>query len=211
MASIPLNKFEKEQRVIEFHKQGKTIREIAKEVHMSFRDISKIIKEYDRKKRLESKKEENNQKTITKKLSKTVQAYNLFRIGKTPVEVAIEIGLDFQRVRKNWLEYLRLSKMTKLYNIYVENEYHLDYLFKVYYFLLRNNIDFKNIENVLHIAFDTTRLYQTHKNLTAEIEKMEQKKNNYLLNQNTMMKNHHQLPPMQPLPQYPSSWNGYYY
>ena len=39
-----LNKFEKEKRVIEMYLAGKTIREISKEVHMSFRDISKIIK-----------------------------------------------------------------------------------------------------------------------------------------------------------------------
>ena len=39
---IKLNKFEKEKRVIELHKQGKTIKEIATEVHMSFRDISKL-------------------------------------------------------------------------------------------------------------------------------------------------------------------------
>ena len=44
MFEIPLNKFEKEERVIELHKQGKTIRQIAPIVHMSFRDISKIIK-----------------------------------------------------------------------------------------------------------------------------------------------------------------------
>ena len=44
---IRLNKFEKEKRVIELHKQGKTIKEIAKEVHMAFRDISKIIKKYE--------------------------------------------------------------------------------------------------------------------------------------------------------------------
>jgi DNA-binding NarL/FixJ family response regulator len=44
MFEIPLNKYEKEERVIELHKQGKTIRQIAPIVHMSFRDISKIIK-----------------------------------------------------------------------------------------------------------------------------------------------------------------------
>ena len=37
MSEFPLNKFEKEKRVIELHLAGKTIREIAKEVHMSFR------------------------------------------------------------------------------------------------------------------------------------------------------------------------------
>ena len=36
MSEIHLNKFEKEKRVIELHLEGKTIRDIAKEVHMSF-------------------------------------------------------------------------------------------------------------------------------------------------------------------------------
>lgn len=51
--SIPLNKFEKEKKVIELHKQGKTIRQIAPIVRMSFTDISKIRKEYDKKIRLQ--------------------------------------------------------------------------------------------------------------------------------------------------------------
>ncbi len=51
--SIPLNKFEKETKVIELHKQRKTIRQIAPEVRMSFRDISNKIKDYNKKLRLE--------------------------------------------------------------------------------------------------------------------------------------------------------------
>ena len=67
MSEILLNKFEKEKRVIELHLEGKTIRNIAPIVHMSFRDISKITKEYDRKKRLETKREENNPSSQIKK------------------------------------------------------------------------------------------------------------------------------------------------
>jgi len=52
MAEIMLNKFEKQERVIESHLEGKTIREISKEAHMAFRDISKIIKAYEKKSRL---------------------------------------------------------------------------------------------------------------------------------------------------------------
>ncbi len=47
-----LNKYEKEKRVIELHLAGKTIREIAKELRMSFTSISQIIKAYERKKEL---------------------------------------------------------------------------------------------------------------------------------------------------------------
>lgn len=52
MSEILLNKFEKEQRVIELHLNRKTIGYIAKEVYvsvyMSFRDIPNKIKEYSR-------------------------------------------------------------------------------------------------------------------------------------------------------------------
>ena len=44
-----LNTFEEEKRVIELHLQGKTIREIAKEVNMSFRDSPNILKRYIKK------------------------------------------------------------------------------------------------------------------------------------------------------------------
>jgi hypothetical protein len=37
MSEILLNKFEKEKNVIELYKEGKTIREIAKKVYLSFR------------------------------------------------------------------------------------------------------------------------------------------------------------------------------
>ncbi len=183
MSEIPLNKFEKEKKIIELHKQGKTIRQIAPEVHVSFRDISKIIKAYDNRKLHQAKKEENNQKI--KKPSISSQAFKLFSDGKTQVQVAIDLNIDFEKVRKYWTEFLRLKNMKKLYNIYIENEYHLDYLFKIDSFLLRNEIPIRDIENVLRIAYDTSKLYQTHSNLKAEIEKLKQMKNNYSLNQNT--------------------------
>ena len=46
MSQIKLNKFKKEKRGIELYKEGKTIREIAEEVLISFRDISQIIKKF---------------------------------------------------------------------------------------------------------------------------------------------------------------------
>ena len=68
--------------------------------------------------------------------------------------------------------------------------------------MLRNEISIKDIENVLRIAYDITKLYQTHSNLKAEIEKLEQMKKKYSFQL---------LPPLQPLPKYPSPWNSYYY
>ena len=197
MSEIPLNKFEKEKRVIELHLEGKTIRSIAPIVHMSFGPISKIIKAYDKKLRLQqTKKDENNQSNQKiKKLFKSSQAYELFLDGKSPVKVAIDLDLEFPKVRKYWTEYLRLKKMTKLYNIYIQNEYHLDSLFKIYYFLLRNEIDFKDFENVLNVAYDTMKLYQIRSNLIKEIARLKQTKIDYSLRPL-------QPQPLGPLPRY---------
>ena len=182
-----MNKFEKEKRVIELHKQGKTIRQIAPEVHKNFRDISNIIKAYERKITLEAKRKENNQSNQkpAKKLSLSSQAFTLFSDGKTPVQVAIDLQLDFEKVRKYWTEFLQLNKMKKLYNIYIENEFHLDFLFKIYYFMKRNKISIRDSENVLRTANDVINLNQIISNLNAEIESLKQMKNNYSLNQNT--------------------------
>jgi transposase len=191
-----LNQREKQELIIKLRKQGKTYREIAHIAHVSVRDIKPTLRKYERK--LQTKKEEENNQKTTKKLSKRIQAYNLFRNGRTTVQVCIDLRLDFENVRKYWTEFLRLNNMKKLYNIYTENEFHLDYLFKIDYFLLRNEIPIRDMENILRIAHETTKLYQIHSNLKAEIEKKEQMKNNYSLNQNT---NYQKLLPLG-LPKY---------
>ena len=64
--------------------------------------------------------------------------------------------------------------MKKLYNRFIKNEFHIDYLFNINSFLLRNEISIKEIENVLRNATDTANLYQTPSNLKTEIEELKQ-------------------------------------
>lgn len=77
---------EKEELVKQLYREGKTIREIAKVVHMSFTDIAAII----RKEIGESNKDNNNKPTMTKE----TEVLKLFKKGKTPVEVAIISGIS---------------------------------------------------------------------------------------------------------------------
>ena len=60
---------EKEKKVIELHLAGKTIREISKIVHMSFRYISKIIKAYEKNVRLQQAKKEKQENNISSQKS----------------------------------------------------------------------------------------------------------------------------------------------
>jgi SHS2 domain-containing protein len=93
-----LTRQERERLVLEFYNQGKTIREIAKEARMSFRDIGVILNKATEEKRTEEIKqqdnaEENREQEEQQHLSLSTQAYKLFSDRKTPLEVAIELNL----------------------------------------------------------------------------------------------------------------------
>ena len=64
-------------------KEGKIYRDICHIAHVSSREIKPIAKEYERKKRLENKREEkDNQSSQIKKLSLSSRAFKLFSDGK---------------------------------------------------------------------------------------------------------------------------------
>ena len=71
-----LNKHQKRALVIELYEQGKTRRQIAEVVRMSFKDIADVINEYTGDNKPEK--------------SKDARAFELFLQGKQSVEVAIE-------------------------------------------------------------------------------------------------------------------------
>src|SRR5918995_583282 len=179
MFEIPLNKFEKEERVIELHKDGKTIRQIAPEVHMSFRDISKIIKVYDKKIRIEQnkkeKQKENNQHVI-KKLSLGSQAFTLFKEGKKLDEVKVLLDIPFKISQRYWKQYLKSIGMYESFEFYEIWQYDLPSLLSISSFMKRNNISGTNIVNVLRTANIVYTLNQTYYNLKTEVKNLEQKK-----------------------------------
>jgi hypothetical protein len=197
---IPLNKFEKEKKVIELHKQGKTLKEIATIVHMSFRDISKIIKAYERKIRLETKREESNQSSQTKKPPISTQAFKLFSDGKKLTAIAIELEIPARKAVKLWTQFLRLEKMYECYEFYQIFRYQIPELLAIGSFIRKNNVDIRNISNILKDAKDVYHLQSHRSEIKNEIERLKKNQNNYLLNQNTMR--NHQLPPLGPLPRY---------
>jgi hypothetical protein len=191
-----LNKFEKEQKVIELHKQGKTLKDIATIVHMSFRDIAKIIKVYERKKELQAKREENNQSSQIKKPSISSLAFKLFSEGKKPTNIKIELDIPPEKVEKLWSQFLKSERMEECYDFFQECQYDLPSLLFINNFIKRNDIYGKDIANVLRKANSALNLNQTILNLNGEIEKLKQTKNNYSLNQNM------QPVPLGPLPAY---------
>ena len=94
-----LTRQEKEQKVLSLYNEGKTIREIAKEVRMSFRYIGAILKKASGE--LEEKQD------IKESLSLSNKAYRLFSKGKTPLQVTITLNLSEEETTKYYQEYLK--------------------------------------------------------------------------------------------------------
>ena len=145
MFEVPLNKFEKEKKVIELHsKGGKTLKEIAPIVHMSFRDISKIIKAYERK----AKRKVRNQSSQPKKPPISTKAFKLFRDGIKLTDVAIDLEIPADKAEKLWSQFLRLERMEDCYEFYQDHSYDIPTFLSINNFLKRSNISKKNIATV---------------------------------------------------------------
>jgi predicted transcriptional regulator len=103
------NRSQKEQCVIELYEQGKTIREIAEDVHMSFATIISIIKKH-------TGEDKDKEKTI----SKDTQAIKLFSQGKTPVDVVVELDLSPDEASRIYREFWKLKGLHQLDATYEE-------------------------------------------------------------------------------------------
>ena len=195
MSEIFLNKFEKEKRVIELYKDGKTIRDIAKEVRMSFRDISNLIKAYNKKIRLQQpKKEENNHSSPIKKLSISSRAFILFKEGKKIDEAKVLLDIPFKLAIRYWKQYLKSIRMFESFEFYQDHSYAIPTLLSINTFMTRNSISGNDIVNVLRSANDVITLNNSISNLKSECETWQRVKNN------------HDNAPLEPLPKF----NRYY-
>jgi hypothetical protein len=121
---VVLNKHEKEALVIKLHRQGKTIRQIASEAHISFTDIGKIIRKISG---------QNNYDDIDlKDKSIETQAIYLFSIGKSPLEVAIELNMPSIEVHNMQDEFWALNQLHDLAFVYSEIKNFLPSFMKLY-------------------------------------------------------------------------------
>jgi hypothetical protein len=195
MSEIPLNKFEKRDLILRLLKEGKIYREICHIAHVSPRDIKPIAKEYERKKRLETnkRKEKKNQ---TKKPSISSQAFILFKEGKQIDEVKILLDIPFKFAVRYWRQYLKSIRMFESFEFYQECQYDLPTLLSINNFINRNNVDGKDIANVLRQAKTIANLQLHLTIIKNEIERLKQTKSDYSL------RPLHPLQPLGPLPRY---------
>lgn len=115
---------QEEKRILNLHNEGNSIRNIADQEHMSFRDIEAIIQ-----------REQQTQEATEHQIQQAhmaSQAYSLFLKGKSPIEVAIELKLRQPEVLDLYSEYLKLVQLDKLHSVYEEVKDDIEYFVKLY-------------------------------------------------------------------------------
>src|SRR5215216_2371059 len=149
---------ERERLVLDLYNQGKTIREIAKEVRMSFSDIGVVLNKAVEEKVEGSKQEQDNinsknhNQENEQHLSISAQAYKLFSDRKTPLEVAIELNLGESEATKFYTEYWRLKQLHNLNIVYEETKGDIKPFLKLYKLAKAKGMSVKQVVNLLAIA-----------------------------------------------------------
>ena len=150
---IVLTKKEKEELVIKLYRDGKTIRDIASEAHLSFGTIGRIIKQIDG-----SAIDEIESKALNNKSNETKALY-LFLNSKRPIDVAIELNLSPDDVEYVQQEFWLLNGMDDLALAYLEIKNNLDLFLSLFHLMKKNKIiNQKDIKTVLKYATELPSL-----------------------------------------------------
>lgn len=166
--------------MLELYEQGKSVRAIAKEVHMSFRDIGAITRAAN------EGSEPGPQQRLTG-LSKDSQALDLFSQGRRPVEVIVALDLGVPEVEKLYKDYLRLSGLGKLALLYEEFKHSLPSFLKLYNNLTsERKLSNNDIENIIKYSIDIPLLKIKYQNLISEVHALEKKKMAHLTELRTL-------------------------
>jgi hypothetical protein len=174
---VDMNRAEKEEYVIRLYKEGRTVREIAELVHMSFRDIGVIIKKVKLKADEERGQLEDDD---IKSKSKTTQAIKLFSEGNSPVEVAIALDLPTDQVLAIYREFWELEGMYGLAQICEEAKYDVHDLLRLHRIAKVRGMEKDDIISVFDlIKHDQLEALQWKAGcLRSEINALEWKKRN---------------------------------
>jgi predicted transcriptional regulator len=103
---------ERKKYVISLRKRRYTERQIAKELHMSTRDVTKILKENEGEEKEAREREVIEREEKEKKRlfsSKRSEALKLYKKGTKPLDVAIELDISAEEAKSFYYEYCSLQ------------------------------------------------------------------------------------------------------
>lgn len=164
---------EKEKYVIELREQDKTYREIAHELKISPREISRILKKSN------NEMEEKERKKIV--LSKPSQALQLYKKGKSPIDVSIKLDLSPQESTSLYHNYLYLNNLHHFIEIFKEFDYDsLHDIIDHYDIMKENGIGKKEIVEAIKISNEYPKIKEEHHDISEELKELKRQRDFYI-------------------------------
>jgi 5'-deoxynucleotidase YfbR-like HD superfamily hydrolase len=151
-----LSKKEKEETVIKLLNDGLKFKDIAKQLHISLSDISKI------KRKITGGETE-------KPLSTPSKAFQLFLEKKSLVEVAIILDISKDEILKIYSDFLALHNMGKVAAILKDNIKNLSVFVRWFNYIKENNVKKSDVDNAVANIINIKSLTQQKENLEKEV------------------------------------------
>ncbi|HZD36453.1 MAG TPA: hypothetical protein VE130_14715, partial [Nitrososphaeraceae archaeon] len=134
----------RKKMILDLRNEGKTFREIAKETQTSFRDIGTVLDEAKR-----------DAKANTLQMQRKAccsEAFELFREGKSQLDVAITLKLKQSEATDYYIQYLRLQGSDDVIEILKAMKGDIWYFVKFYKMVKSAKMDIEDVKNILSIA-----------------------------------------------------------
>jgi hypothetical protein len=170
---------EREKLVLEYLEKNIPYKEIEGLLHISSKDISII-----QKKAREKKEKEEKNEIIT---SVTSKALKLYKEEKSPLDVAILLGITAQQAQKFYIDYLSLTDSHQLAQIYHQlDEKLIQALVKLLSHIKKNEIKISEeeiVEAIININ-KIARMHKEYNEIYTEIANLKRKRDIYISNKN---------------------------
>ncbi len=153
-----LSKKEKKKMVISLYEDGKTTRQIAKELRMSLRDIGIILREYNK---------EPEPKPLQ---SFHTRALEMFSKGKSTIQVATHLDITFDVVKRYYNEYLTLKNMQDFGNILVNYANFLPFFIHIAEKLKRGELFKEDVYVLIDYLCDIRKLAEMKYKLQCDVD-----------------------------------------
>jgi DNA-binding CsgD family transcriptional regulator len=165
---------EKEKYVLKLREEGKSYRDIAHQLLISPREISKILKKAN------GELEEKERKKVV--LSNTAKALQLYKKGKSPTEVAIKRDLSPEEAQSLYYKYLSLNKLYHFVETFKEfDSYSFQNFIDYYSFMKEKGIGKKEIVEAIKMSIDLPKIKKEYQEISDKLPGLQNEKDSYII------------------------------
>lgn len=170
---------QKEKHVRELRKKGYKYTDIAHELRVSVRDVSRIVKAMEREEdesRDKEAKEIESKERKRQSLSNRSKAIKLYKQEKNPVDVSITLDIDPEEAKNIHLEYLSLVYHSQFISVYkeLENNDSFKAFMDLFFHLKENNISREEIVETIKMKNELPDLRKEYADIHNQISKREE-------------------------------------